>query len=285
MTFSHKVDKYRISPHLDSRLDTHLSRVLSRRQQGFSLLEIAVVLLIVGLMLGGLISPLSSQRHTLKLREVKTQLEEIQTAVLGFAAANGRIPCPTIPNNNGLESGGGAANCTSGGAPFSHGFVPTNSLGLSGPLDAQGLLLDPWGRPIRYSVTRADSGGTGGLWDFIGTGEMSAVGMATLAPDLVVCASASNNGTACSNGDAVASTVPVIFFSTGRDGGSFTSADQLENAGETSSATLGGHSIATDSVFTTHVTSTLAGSEFDDAVVWLSAQILYAHMMQARQLP
>ena len=255
------------------------------KQAGFSLLEVAVVLVIVGLLLGGLISPLSSQRHTIKLRQVQTQLDEIKTAILGFAAANGRIPCPTIPNNSGLESGGGAANCVSSGAAFSHGFVPTNTLGLSGPLDDQGLLLDPWGRPFRYSVTKADSGGTAGLWDFVGTGEMSAVGMAALSPNLVVCASASSSATACSNGDAIASTVPVVFYSIGRDGSSFTSLDQKENAGEVTNSTFGGHAIATDDVFVSHGISTLAGGEFDDNVAWLSAQVLYAQMMQARHLP
>ncbi|HEX5344767.1 MAG TPA: type II secretion system protein, partial [Duganella sp.] len=36
-------------------------KLASRRQAGFTLVEIAIVLLIVGLMIGGLIAPLSSQ--------------------------------------------------------------------------------------------------------------------------------------------------------------------------------------------------------------------------------
>lgn len=255
-----------------------------KMQMGFSLLEVAVVLVIVGLLLGGLISPLSSQRQSVKIKQAKVQLNEIQEAVLGFAAANGRVPCPTVPNNNALESGGGATNCASGGAALTHGFVPANTLGLSGALDGQGLLLDPWGWPIRYSVTNDDSDGDG-VWDFVRAGEMSNVGMTNLAPDLVVCATASTNATTCSNGDAIASSAPVVFFSLGTDGGNFTSTDQRENAGETTGTVLGGHLIATDNVFVSHVESILAGSEFDDIVVWVSAPVLYARMMQARQLP
>ena len=50
-------------------------------------------------------------------------------------------------------------------------------------------------------------------------------------------------------------------------------------------STFGGHAIATDDVFVSHVISTLEGGEFDDSVAWLSAQVLYAQMMQARHLP
>jgi len=33
-----------------------------------------------------------------------------------------------------------------------HGFVPVSSLGLVGRIDADNLLLDPWGQPYRYSA-------------------------------------------------------------------------------------------------------------------------------------
>jgi prepilin-type N-terminal cleavage/methylation domain-containing protein len=257
-------------------------------QRGFSLLEMAVVLLILGLLLTGLLSPLSAQRQNVKIVEAKEQLEEVKEALLGFAAMNGRLPCPTFQDNNGVEASRDAqGRCLQGVNLISHGFVPSNTLGLFGSLNAQGLLLDPWGSPVRYSITTADFDGAGD-WDFVNENEMRNIGMNNLAPNLLVCASASsqtNPNPSCSNADPVVENAPVVFYSLGRDWSNYTSSDQQENAGEGANALLGGHAIATDDVFVSKVVSNIVGSEYDDIVMWISPQVLYARMMQARKLP
>ena len=149
-------------------------------QLGFSLVELSIVLLVMGLLLGGLIMPLAAQRENARLKEGQAQLESIQTAIEGFALVNGFLPCPATPSSAGYSA-------TSGGAcSVQHGFVPATTLDIVGSRNSDNLLLDPWGSPIRYSVTASDVDANGN-WDFTFPGEMQAVTMPALMPDLVVC--------------------------------------------------------------------------------------------------
>ncbi len=79
-------------------------------QKGFSLIELAIVLVVVALLLGGLLVPLTMQIEQQKIRETQKSMEEIKDALVGFALANGRFPCPASPAiptgqvNAGVES-------------------------------------------------------------------------------------------------------------------------------------------------------------------------------------
>ena len=253
-----------------------------RRQKGFSLAELAVVLLIVGLLVGSLAVPLSVQRENARVRDGQLQLTAVREAVEGFALANGYLPCPATPSSSGYDDSSGGI-CT-----VQHGFLPATTLDITGVRNADSLLLDPWGAPIRYSVTASDVDGDG-IWDFTNPGEMSDVTMPVLQPDLVVCsAAAGSSSTACSGaGTTLSDRSPMIVYSQGKDWASFSSADQLENVG----TSLGGgpsgtsYSIAADRVFVSTRFSEVAGSEFDDLVVWLSANRLYRLMVESGQLP
>lgn len=65
--------------------------------RGFILMELTVVLVIVALLLGGLLIPLSAQRDGEAIRGTEKYLADIRDALLGFAVANGRLPCPRPP--------------------------------------------------------------------------------------------------------------------------------------------------------------------------------------------
>ena len=80
-----------------------------RSQRGFSLVEVSVVILIMGLLLGGLMMPLSMQRENARLREAADKLESVREAVEGFALINGALPCPATPGSD--EA---AAQCSTG---------------------------------------------------------------------------------------------------------------------------------------------------------------------------
>ena len=90
-----------------------------------------MVLFIVALLLGGLLPTLSSQVDQRHVTETRKQLDEIQQALIGFAVANGRLPCPAVANATGMESPAGG-NCTSFSNGYFVGFVPAATLGLSG---------------------------------------------------------------------------------------------------------------------------------------------------------
>ena len=61
---------------------------------GFPLVELAVVIAIVGLLLGSLLVPLANQIKGSKINETESELETIRDALLGYAMSNGALPCP-----------------------------------------------------------------------------------------------------------------------------------------------------------------------------------------------
>lgn len=252
------------------------------RQQGFSLVELAIVILIMGLVLGGLAMPLAVQRENARIRDGQSQLETVQAAVEGFALVNGFLPCPATP------ASAGSASVSGGGCTVQHGFVPATTIDVGGVRNADNLLMDPWGSPLRYSITASDVDANGN-WDFTSPGEMPAVTIPTLQPDLVVCSTAAGStATACASANVtLADQSPLVIYSLGTDWNSFSSTDQLENVGDTLGGGASGASypVADDDVFITRGRSKLGGSEFDDQLVWLSANALYRRMIDAGRLP
>jgi len=114
-----------------------------RSQSGFSLIELAVVLVIIGLLVGGGIAALTSATQQTRRIEAKRQLLHVRDALYGFAMSEGRLPCPDTDNPpNGRENiDGPGTDCVQDG-----GALPWADLGLG--------RRDPWGAPLRYRVER-----------------------------------------------------------------------------------------------------------------------------------
>lgn len=253
-----------------------------RQQQGFTLVELAIVILIMGLILGGLAMPLATQRENARFRDSREQLDTILSAVEGFALANGFLPCPATPASN------GTAAAVAGGCVSQHGFIPATTLNIDGSRNADNLLLDPWGSPLRYSVTDSDADGDG-TWDFTTAGEMRDVTMPVLLPDLTVCSSSAGAvATACGAANITLSDqAPIVILSLGKDWPAFSSADQVENVGTNIGGGPSGanYRIATNIVFVSRGRSNQPGNEYDDLVTWLSANTLYHGLVSVGRLP
>ena len=246
-------------------------------QTGFTLVEMAIVLMIVALLLGGLLPTITSQVAQRNIAETSKQLDEIQQALIGYAIINGRLPCPATATSNGAESPTGGGNCTN----FYNGYVPAATLGLSGATSS-GLVLDSWGNPIRYAVTSSNSS-TPALNDVFTTQDgMSTVGISNLIASnlttgLLVCSSSTaggfSPGVSCGASNALTSSpgVPVVIFSTGKDGPQGSGADELAN-------------LANKLTFISH-TSTPSPNQFDDIVIWISPNVLINRMVSAGKLP
>lgn len=208
----------------------------------------AIVLVILGVLLGGLITPFSTQLEASKRKGADALIKEAQDALIGFAATNGRLPCPATAASNGLSDPNTATTaCTT-----YHGFVPIRTLGLNGSVDANTRLLDPWLNPIRYSVSNVS---TSAYTNDISLG---------LTPDFRVCQLQD-----CSV--ILADNVVALVFSTGEDGTTTTSVDQLENTDG-------------DITFVSRTLSEDPGNEFDDHLIWLSPSILTYQLVRAGQL-
>ena len=88
-------------------------RFVANSPKGFSLVEISVVLVIIGLMLGAGVTFWRSSIASTRLSTTKTNLDNIRNSVISFAIATGRLPCPdtTIPPNNTGVSNPDPATC------------------------------------------------------------------------------------------------------------------------------------------------------------------------------
>ncbi len=241
-----------------------------KANKGFSLMEMAIVLLIVGLLLGGLLPTVGSQIEVQRMKDTRKQLDEIQQALFGYAITNSRLPCPASSASNGAESFADGGSATNGNCSnFNNGFIPAVTLGLS-PVDSQGYAIDAWNNRIRYAVSSALSNAL-----------TKSNGMSlTTTPNLFVCSTASTTvGCSVANSTLASNAVSVI-YSTGKNGGyGGTGADETENPNP--------NSADNDSVFVSHTLAPIGAEngEFDDMVVWISPNILFNRMVTAGKLP
>lgn len=112
---------------------------------GFSLVEMAIVLAIVGLLLGGLMPTILTQMESQRINETRKQLNEIKDALYGHAVINGKLPCPAITSDTGDANYGEAdADCTN---PSSDNYLPWKTLGVPES--------DAWGGKWLYRVDPA----------------------------------------------------------------------------------------------------------------------------------
>ena len=75
-----------------------------RKPRAFTILELLVVMVIVALLASGLAMPLAAQIQSRRQEEARRQLDEAREALLGFAAAHARLPCPASASSRGEES-------------------------------------------------------------------------------------------------------------------------------------------------------------------------------------
>ncbi|HZW25263.1 MAG TPA: prepilin-type N-terminal cleavage/methylation domain-containing protein [Gallionella sp.] len=235
--------------------------VPKERQSGFTLVELAMVMLIIGLLLGGLIPTLSAQMETQRISETRRQLDEIKEALAGFALINGRLPCPadgTASGGNELVTGTGTtATCT-----LTKGVLPWSTLGVPE--------TDGWGRRFTYRVAANFADGADGT----GASCNIATGVS-----FQLCSSANLNVKSTSAGSNVAANVPAVVVSHGKNGlGAYPA-----GGGAQISTATGDEEENTDDNNT--FVSKDYTSDFDDQVVWLSPNILFNRMVAAGKLP
>jgi type II secretory pathway pseudopilin PulG len=224
---------------------------------GFSLVEMAIVLTIVALLLGGLLPTISGQIEQQRRNETRKQLAEIQQALLGFAIMKKRLPCATTetdPANSGY--GQEALSCS----PSVEGYLPWKTLGVS-EMDAWGIkrtsITSPWIGYWRYRTHQ----------NFINAGTPITITTDPSALDALTIVD--NNWVSLTS----SSERPIaIVFSTGPD-----LVPNGKNAlpFQASAATYQSDAPGTNPDAT----------KFDDILIWISRPLLFNRMVAAGALP
>lgn len=270
--------------------------------KGFTLVEIAIVLVIVGLLLGGLLMPLAAQVEVQRRVETEKAMEQIKEALMGFAMVNGRLPCPANPTTPTSVAGAGVERATPppppgvpacGAAGNEYGVLPWVTLGVNE--------LDAWGRRFTYRVTSSYA-------------DAPSNPPGTVAPPVTCLVIPTNASFAlCSDGDMlvtngpalgnviVAQTIPAVVVSHGKNGnGAYLPSgiqmpcpalpppfpapppppsEEIQNGicppGDT----------ATTFISHPPTTATSPGGEFDDIVTWVVPATLKNRMVAAGRLP
>jgi type II secretory pathway pseudopilin PulG len=116
---------------------------------GFTLIELAIVLFIITLLLGGILTPLGQQVVEHQTTESRRTLEAARIALVGYALRQagqaGPLPCPDLRAGHATQANDGLEDRLADGACAAlSGNLPWKTLGLT-----QG---DAWGNHLSYAV-------------------------------------------------------------------------------------------------------------------------------------
>lgn len=232
-------------------------------QRGFTLVELAIVMFVVALLLGGMLLPLSAQQDIRARQETDKTLSDIRDALMGFAIANGRLPRPATSATDGSEA---IAICADDAA--CSGFIPWAALGSA--------KLDGWGKLIRYSVTPAYAN--------------AAITLSTPANRTVQTRDTAGTAVYLTGSNCLPTPnqcVPAVIFSQGKSRWGTTEAGLALADGSATNADEDANNVGPFNYFSRSPTDNTAttGGEFDDSVLWLSGNTLFNRMVAAGKLP
>jgi prepilin-type N-terminal cleavage/methylation domain-containing protein len=223
-----------------------------KRDRGFTLIELAVVVAIFGLLLTILVVPLSTQFDQQRAAETQKQLENVREALIGFAIANGRLPCPANATIAAGTANAGTENRVGAACAAAQGTLPWAALGVPE--------TDAWGRRFTYRITLtfADDPAVG----------MQASFLITDTADITL-----TDGTG-----PIASALPAMVVSHGKNGLGAYQTNGIQIAGP-----AGDESENSDN--DVNFVSRPHAPDFDDQLAWVSSNVLKSRMVASNRLP
>jgi len=234
--------------------------------RGFSLIEVAIAVFVITLLLGGILVPLATQVELRKISETQKALDEIRDALLGFALANGYLPCPdkTTSAGAGTENDG-QEDVSLGICVVGEGNLPWVTLGTAN--------ADIWGNRFRYAVHLSfarRSPAIPGPFTLITTSNLRA------------CTTTACTSLLTSSADGP----PAVILSHGKNGfGARNATTNAANPAPVSADEL--ENTDGDTTFVSRAQSATGSGagEFDDVVTWIPRSVLLNRMVAAGKLP
>ena len=221
---------------------------------GFSLIELSIVLIIVGLLLATVVTGAATLITQSRVARATADLRTAEAAIIGFVLRNGRLPCPDTDDYPpaGPPAPDFIENQVPGGCSSGvEGYLPATTLGVNA--------YDPWGNPYFYRVVDAfaDDPAAGEKLSFA----MADDGDITILDD---------------SGNTIADLAPLVLYSVGPNSDMSLpagSGNENENIDGDANYIYGIYAPPN------------APNPFDDVVHWLSLHVLKAKMLDAGLLP
>ncbi|HVJ25096.1 MAG TPA: type II secretion system protein [Burkholderiales bacterium] len=242
-----------------------------KHARGFTLTELAVVMVIIGFLVVSGIVALNAQVEQRNYDETQRRLNAAVDAVLAYAVVNRRLPCPAVTGATGVEARSDGTVAAGGNCTTSYGgFLPAETLGFA-YVDASRYGVDAYNNRIRYAVASNITGcsGPSALPHFTSVANLKANGVSCRPSGLEVCTSA-----ACAARVVSTETAAFIVFSTGKNGAFAGSQgdDEVENTNG-------------NGTFVSRTPGTTDAAAFDDIMAVVPVGVLYARLIAAGVLP
>ena len=271
------------------RRDTQL------RQSGFTLAELAISMVVISLFFGALLGPISRQIDQSRVNATQRQMEDIKDALLGHAAINLQLPCPDV-DGDGVEDrilGPNPPNLTAGSCSSLIGGLPWATLNVAE--------ADAWNTRFRYRVSNQFS--VAATMSPMPSG-YSGLSLATATSgNIVINQRNANKSTSplASGAGLNPPGVAALVLSFGKNtyggtlaGGIARQAPPVLNVDEISNANANAGTAATPFIVRSskdadNPCSDTAGGiamcEYDDQMIWLSANTLINRLVAAGRIP
>jgi prepilin-type N-terminal cleavage/methylation domain-containing protein len=256
--------------------------------QGFTLIEMAMVIFILGLMMTAFLEPLATRVEEEQRNKTQIQLDEIEEVLYGYVLQNKHLPCPdcrdaltedcvTVNTNDPTDINDGKEDILADTCATETGNLPWGStLGVKG--------TDQWDNNFTYHVEKTFADRNNATTN----GTPYSAGPPIVQPGCEnVSATLDVSFSLCSDGDIavwnmadntdplfeiVATSIPAVVVSHGKNWASAPSADEAENTNG-------------DAIFVDKDYSQADLAEYDDMLIWISPHILKTMSVKTGMLP
>jgi prepilin-type N-terminal cleavage/methylation domain-containing protein len=267
--------------------------------RGFTLAEMAMAMAILALLLFGAMVPFSTQVEVRNVAETRRTMDSIKDAIVGFAQANGRVPCPALGTTPTGAAGAGTEQLAGNSCSASFGVLPWATLGTP-ETDSWGRRFSYWVSPIFADTTAAGTTNSAGQ-----TPDCTAPNPAPTQSSFALCSLgvitlSTRNEASHTTVTPLGSGLPLVFISHGKNGrGAFLASGTVvaapNGSDEIANSTGNRPPGATPTFYSRPPTQAPSSScndaaagtfcEFDDIVVTIPSSTLIARMVAAGKLP